>query len=83
MLFQIFIEELRSVKSHLRLLYQQLLSLFTHIGLNSNDVKNNTILETLQEVSLLKQNRQTEISQELLESHLAIGSKIVLIYNLD
>ena len=57
------------------LLDQQLLSLVTQIGVNSNVVKNNTIPAILQEISLLKQSRQTEIPQELLESHLAVGSQ--------
>ena len=72
--FQSLIEELRCNNNQLGLLYQQLLSLVTQIGVNSNVIKN-TIPAILQEISLLKQSRQTGIPQELLESHLAVGSQ--------
>ena len=73
--FQSCIEEVRSDNAQLGLLYQQLISLVTQIGVNSNVVKNDTIPAILQKISLLKQSRQTKIPQELLESHLAVGSQ--------
>ena len=48
--FQSCIEEVRSDNAQLGSLYQQLLSLVTQIGVNSNVVKNDTIPAILQEL---------------------------------